>query len=340
MRSIPWLHLLILVAALPACTTPTRGPAEGAKPPGPFHDEAQRLRPFLRSELASAFIAGASRLPLAPERTIYRTPDRRYLSKSAAAALAEDERGALEALTIDGTRYYTTKYGTPLAYSRVLEIAATQGFDDATGKRVLDFGYGTVGHLRLLAGLGAHAVGVDVDSFLTALYSEPEDQGAVVAADGTAGSVTLVDGQWPARADVVAAVGGGYDLFTSKNTLKRGYIHPAQEVDPRFLVHLGVDDATFLEALHRILNPGGLVVIYNISPAQNPERYIPWADGRCPFAPESIEAAGFTVLAYDTVDDEATREMAYLLGWDQGPNGMDLETGLFGHYTVFSKPRR
>ena len=50
----------------------------------------------------------------------------------------------------------------------------------------------------------------------------------------------LVHGRFPADPKVVAAVGGGYDLFLSKNTLKRGYIHPAEKVDPRLLVDLGV----------------------------------------------------------------------------------------------------
>jgi len=50
------------------------------------------------------------------------------------------------------------------------------------GKRILDFGYGTVGHLRLLASLGADMVGVEVDPLLRALYSAPGDQGAIARA--------------------------------------------------------------------------------------------------------------------------------------------------------------
>ena len=42
-----------------------------------------------------------------------------------------------------------------------------------------------------------------------------------------------------------AAVGGDYDLIISKNTLKKGYVHPERPVEPRRLLNLGVDDADF-----------------------------------------------------------------------------------------------
>jgi hypothetical protein len=57
--------------------------------------------------------------------------------------------------------------------------------------------------------------------------------------------VRLVRGRFPAEPKTVAAVGGGYDLFLSKNTLKKGYLRVAEAVDPRRLSDPGAGDATY-----------------------------------------------------------------------------------------------
>jgi hypothetical protein len=136
-------------------------------------------------------------------------------------------------------------------------------------------------------------------------------------------------------------VGAGYQLFISKNTLKNGYIHPAEPVNPRMLVHLGVDDSTYVRTLFRILAPGGRAMIYNLSPAPSPpgQPYKPWADGRCPFAETLWKSAGFRVIAFDRDDSPAARRMGHALGWDQGTSPMDLEKDLFATYTLVEKPR-
>src|SRR5262249_38653107 len=158
-------------------------------------------------------------------------------------------------------------YGSPLAYALPLEVLGRAGVADVAGRKVLDFGYGTVGHLRLLAALGADVTGVDVDPMLPALYAGPRDQGLIRGHGGPGGRLRLIDGRFPADPAVARAVGGGYDLVLSKNTLKRGYVHPAGPVDPRRRLDLGVDDAAFLRVLHGSLKPGGYVLIYNLSPA-------------------------------------------------------------------------
>jgi SAM-dependent methyltransferase len=197
----------------------------------------------------------------------------------------------------------------------------------------MDFGYGTVGHLKLLGLLGADVVGVEVDPMLRALYAG--DQGKV----GKAGHLTLVDGQWPGGPGIAQAAGGGFDLILSKNTLKRGYIHPEREVNPRMLVHLGVDDSTFVAAMYRALKPGGHVLIYNLSPAPSkPDQpYLPWSDGRCPFDRGLLERAGFEVIAYDFDDGVEARKLGHALGWDAGPRPMDLANDLFAHATLLRK---
>src|SRR5262249_16791586 len=150
----------------------------------------------------------------------------------------------------------------------------------------------------MLALLGADARGVDVDPMLRALYAEKGDQGAMRSKSGVSGKVTLYDGRFPADPKIVKAIGGGYDLIISKNVLKRGYIHPEGEADPKNLIDRGVSDEHFLAALNKALKPGGRVLVYNLFPAQAPadKPYIPWADGRSPFSRAQWEAAGFKVI--------------------------------------------
>jgi SAM-dependent methyltransferase len=301
--------------------------------------QALALLPLVRSEPARAFLQAVPSLPHIEPRTVFHDSTRtRYWTAAEAAALPEPQRGRLVPRSLDEDFYYLTRYGSPLAYARGLDLAAAQGLTALAGRRIADFGYGGIGHLRLLASLGADVVGIEVDSLLRALYAEPGDQGPIGASGGR---ITLLTGHFPAEAAIVAAVGGNYDLFLSKNTLKRGYIHPEQPADPRRLVHLGVDDTTFVRNLYRMLAPGGLVVIYNLSPPPNPpgKPYIPWADGRCPFAAGLWESAGFQVLAYDRDDAEAARRMGHALEWDRGDGAMDLEHGLFAHYSIFRKPK-
>ncbi|HEX6837900.1 MAG TPA: hypothetical protein VF334_15080, partial [Polyangia bacterium] len=229
--------------------------------------------------------------------------------------------------------YYTTRYGTPLAYARPLELLARAGLGDVAGRRILDFGYGGIGQLLMLASLGADVVGVDVDPLLRAMYAERD------GAFGP-GRVHTVDGRWPAEPRVRDAVGGGFDLVMSKNVLKRGYIHPSQPVDANKTIRLGVDDEAFLRAVFAALAPGGRFLIYNLSPAPAPpgQPYIPWADGRSPFPRELFERVGFRVVAFELDDTAAARTMARALGWDRGPDAMDLTNGLFAQYSLVERP--
>lgn len=332
-------------AASPPKESPAKeAPAKPAAPAGPrgvdlIHQQAGALKAHAKTEPAWKFLAAAGGLPRIEPRVMLRDPKTRaFYSEASAAKLPEEERAALQNVTLDEHFYYTTKYGSPLAFVRPMEVLGKHGFGDPEGKRMLDFGYGSIGHLKMLVGAGADVVGVEVDQLLRELYSHPGDQGPVSRGDEPEGRVRLVDGRWPGEAK--EAVGGGFDVFVSKNTLKNGYIHPEREVDKRMLVDLGVEDAAFVKALYEIMNPGGWVLIYNLCPAPAPpdKPYIPWADGRCPFPKEMWESAGFKVVAFDVNDDEAARAMGKALGWDQGPNGMDIEKDLFALYTLVRKP--
>ncbi len=159
-------------------------------------------------------------------------------------------------LVVDEKLYYSGRYGSPLAYARALDLAVAAGFQGDVPSKIFDFGYGSIGHLRMLALTGHRCVGVDVAPLLKTLYAD---------ANGPLGngSVELLDGRFPKEPELVAKIGKDYDLVISKNVLKLGYIHPTREVsDKRMLIDLGVDDDTFLNSVAEVLKPNGLFVIY------------------------------------------------------------------------------
>ena len=251
---------LLLSLALAAATAGADSTAP-ADPVSKLRSDAAALRPLVRSRLARGFLDATAHLPRVSPRTIWRDSSRtKAWSDSQAQALPDSARARLVARPLEESYYWNTRYGTPLAYVRALELLAANGMPEVRSKRVLDFGCGTLGHLRLLASLGADATGLDVDPVLPALYSRPGDQGAIRAGKVT-GRLRLATGQWPASDAIVREVGTGYDLFLSKNTLKNGYIHPAEKVDPRMLVHLGVSDSVYLARLAEAVVPGGRVMI-------------------------------------------------------------------------------
>lgn len=346
------------VLAQSTATPPTTSPATQPVATQPavtasqrMRDEAAALRSMMASDLGRAFLDGAANLPSIAPRAIYRDKKtREWLSESQknarlAAAGSTTPAPAFDELIADEDRYYDTKYGSPVAYARAFDILGQNGLASFESQTILDIGYGTVGHLRMLASQGVEVIGLDVDSFLTALYCDPADTGIIVNPTGEAdGHITLVNGRLDDPAvRAQAAKPGTLDLIISKNTLKRGYIHPPPnvEVDPRTLVDLGLDDAAFLKTLHDALKPGGLFLIYNICPKQSDyehgEKFIPWADGRCPFEKDVMQAAGFDVVILDRDDSEACRQMAHILGWDQGEGAMKLDADLFAHFTLLRK---
>jgi hypothetical protein len=298
------------------------------------------LAPLVESELARAFLNAAPSLPPV-SRMLYREPEtRQTITAEERAALPEEDQEKFVERPIASRFFYCTSYGTPLIYARPLDVLSRHGIQTLKGCKVMDFGYGMIGQGRIMAMLGADVHGVDVDSLLQALYSHPDDTGPVFGPEGVEGKLTLHHGQWPADAELVRAVGGDFDVILTKNVLKRGYIHPAREVDPSRLVHLGVDDEAFLAAVKQALKPGGVLLVYNISPKQNPEDkpYLPHADGEFPFARDLVEQLGLEVLAWDEQDDEVMRKLFAAVGYDQGKGVESLAQTVFTHVTVLRKP--
>jgi hypothetical protein len=300
--------------------------------------DAAKLRPLAKSDLTRSFLEATAALPVIEPRVVWRTADKsKAITDDAYRVLSESDRSAFAKRDCDATFYWNTGYGSPLAYLRPLDILAANGVSDVRGKRIADFGYGTIGHLRLLASNGADMHGIDIEPLFAALYSAPGDTGTIKGLGGApSGSIALHTGQWPADAALATEVGGGFDVFMSKNTLKRGYIHPAREADPKRLVHLGVDDEAFLRTVHASVKPGGLFLIYNICPAQAPadQPYIPHADGQCPFDRALLEKVGFEVIAFDVNDFEALAPVWHALGYDEGKDDAALKKELFVWYTL------
>lgn len=324
-----------------------RGPQQPAEPAARAVDElraeAKSLEPLAGSDLVKQFLAATADLPaIEGERVVWwDRAARRAVSPEGAAAMSPEELQGFVERRLDERFYYYTAYGTPLAYARCLDLAAAAGFASADGKRILDFGFGGIGHLRLLASLGNQVVGIEVLELLRELYREPADTGVIprsaAAPPGAPGTLTLHFGRFPGDPPLRTAVSGGYHLILSKNVLKRGYVHPERSADPRQLVDLGVDDATFVRAAYDALAPGGLFVIYNLYPKPSPpdQPYVPHASGECPFERAIVEAAGFEVVAFDADDTPAARAMGAALGWN---GSMDLQNDLFGMYTILRRP--
>jgi len=338
----PALLLSIVVQVCgPTPSSVSAAPAVELEGVARIQSDAKALADQATTGLAKEFLSVTSTLPPVPKRTLYLDPVKKiYLTEAEAARLDAQARNNLKPSPADETFYYNTKYGSPLAYSRPVELLGRAGIADLAGRKVLDFGYGGVGPLRLFATMGASVVGVDVDPMLPALYSWSSDQGVVPGKNRPDGHITLIHGHYPSDAAIKARVGGGYDVIVAKNTLKRGYVHPEGAADKRRLIDLGMDDATFLGAVHDALKPGGWVLIYNLCPAPSPpgQPYKPWADGRSPFSRSAWERAGFRVEAFDKDDSTTARIMGHALGWDRGEGAMDLEKDLFATYTLMRKP--
>ncbi len=311
-----------------------------------LRDEAARLAPLIHTDAGREWSIATARLtPITPRSIWFRQEPRAILSAAEYAALPEAERAGFTERPITDQTYYATNFGTPLCYARALDIAAeAAGLETFNGARVLDYGYGQIGQVRMLAACGAEVVGVDPAAGLRARYSLPEDQGAYPPhagageSTGPRGAVTLVSGYWPGEPETAAAVGTGFDAIIARNVLKHGYVRPIGEVPPGSQINLSCTDEEFLKAVFDALNPGGALVIYNLGgPRLRDGAYDPSADINCPWTRGALEAAGFEVLAFDMDDSEPTRQHAVVFGWAQKTD--PLGSQWFSLYTLVRKPR-
>ncbi|MCB9848577.1 MAG: hypothetical protein H6814_09200 [Phycisphaeraceae bacterium] len=325
-----------------ALTTAAIAQDSEPRPVEQIRDDAGSLLGFVETDLGRSFLRSAADLPeIEGERIVYwdRTK-RRAIGEAEAQGLDEEALEPFRRLELGEDFYYNTAYGSPLAYCRAIDLAGSSGMRTVDGAGILDFGFGGIGHLRMLASLGANCTGLEVLDLLREFYREPGDTGEIdrasVAGAGDPGSIRLLFGRFPAEKPLTDAVGTGYDLILSKNTLKLGYIHPEREADPRSVIDLGVDDEAFVRAMFDALAPGGLFIVYNIYPKPSgpDEPYIPWASGAFPFDRALTEGVGFEVVKWNVDDSDAMRRMATILGWD---GSMSLDD-VFAMYTILRRP--
>jgi SAM-dependent methyltransferase len=282
------------------------------------------------------WLAGVKHLPTVDTRTLYR-------HKSTRAWFTQTEYDAsglkieeVNQVLFDEKSYYATFYGTPIAYSLVLDIVGQLGYKTLKGLKIIDYGYGAVCTARLSAAAGAQVVGFDVDPMLAKLYNQNQDQGLVndrqVSAQRT-GSIALIHKPFPNNASATDAAASS-DLIITKNTLKKGFVRPASG---KAMIDLGMTAGQYLNGFAKALKPGGHLVIYNLSQRLDPNNYRPANEGGSPFSQEEFSAAGFKVIYFEQSDNEKVRRFGEALGWG-GPQGMgDLQTNLFAQYTVLQR---
>jgi hypothetical protein len=284
--------------------------------------EARRIEPLLGTDAASELLRHVDALPAIEAHTVS------YVRSD----------GQEAELQVDTARFYHTFYGTPLAALRAYDVAAARGIETYRGRRILEFGYGSVGQLWLLAAAGADVVGIEVSAALEALYGDH----MVFRVEGDAGSgrCELFFGRWPTD-ELRESVGGGFDLFLSKNVIKRGYVAPPESAGIAPELDFGVPAEDFLRRVRECLAPGGLALFYNLggAPAAEGERYRPATDIASPWDRAAYETAGFEVLELDADDTAVARRCARAFGWDGPPFSMELERDLFARYTLLRRPR-
>lgn len=315
------LAVAILVAA-PDAGANDAGSPDGGTPVAVLPELrrlAKQLEPRITSPWVKQWLANVSTLESVTPKTWYCVKESRQCFHAIPIVPNAQPR------VVDDELLYT-RITDPLGYARAFEIAAAAGFSP-NKKKVLDFGYGNLGQLLMLARLGAEVHGVEVDPLLVTAST------GLVGKKGK-GNVVLHDGYFASDEALVKAMGTGYALWLSKNTLKRGYVHPAEPPGAKAQIGLGLDDAKILSIIHGQLEKGGLFLIYNIGGAQT-QPYKPMTDVRCPFSKDDLAGAGFEVVAYDEDDTEKAKVMAAALEWQKDWPALEAEINV--KYTLAKK---
>jgi hypothetical protein len=289
--------------------------------------QARAMEPLVQTRLAKDWLRAAERLPAVRPRTLYRDQANGVWSRHPGDGLQPFE--ATEDL------YYMANQRSPVAFARAIDLAGRHALRSWAGRRILNFGYGGIGQLKMMAWNGAEAIGVDTDPMLKALYGWPGDSG-----EFGSGHVRLLHGRWPGQVAVREGVGGHLHLFLSMGALSGGSVRWGRSANPEAGVGIGINGETFLRLLHDALRPDGVAIIYNLCPpcaGQGRTGHV--ADGRNPFPQRMWEEAGFEVVAFDSDDSAFARTMARALGWHKGAQAVDSDNGLSAWFSVLRKPR-
>src|SRR5262249_19143146 len=103
--------------------------------------EAAAMKPLATSALAGEFLAAISCLPpLAAPRVVFYDKARGLaLTDTQASAMTPEQLTGYERRECNEAFYYSTRYGTPVAFVRPLEILGQAGVQSVDGLKVLDF---------------------------------------------------------------------------------------------------------------------------------------------------------------------------------------------------------
>ena len=212
---------------------PAAAPALGAL--DQIQHDARALDPLVTTPFAHRFLAAAAALPHVTTRLVYKTKDKkRWFTAKEAAALAPNERAALDEVKDDEELYYNTKYGSPLSYARAIDVLAQA--------KLIPEGGGEDPRLRLRLRRPpplAREPRIRRDrrrrrpDAPRRFYTEPGDLGSDCRLWRKQGRERPPPRRpLPRRRQTIQrAAGSGYDVFISKNTLKKGYIHPDRAAD-------------------------------------------------------------------------------------------------------------
>ncbi len=225
-----------------------------------------------------------------------------------------------QTVTVDESVYYQ-RYGS-LSATRDYWIWRSRLALNPKKAYGFDFGYGSIGHIRMFACCGLRATGVDVAPLLKPMYANASETFLPRI------RFSVLDGRFPKEQELVERIGGDYALVISKNVLKKGYIHPAREADPRKLINLGVSDEDFLSHIHRMLRRKDCS-LFTTSALRKQNRTN--STFRGPMASLRLHARTFRTqdfegLHFDVVDHAEARRHGHALGWDT-PRGGNMSLG-------------
>lgn len=209
-----------------------------------LQNQAMELTPLVESPFATQFLEAAEQLPEIPESRVvyYNKETRDVFSEEEARKMSDTDLQEYQRVELGEQFYYNTLYGTPVATVRALDLAAMAGLTVENSTKVLDFGFGSIGQLRLLASIGSQVTGTEIAPLLKAFYNEKDtDRIANINSDNAPGHINLFYGHLPAEEDIVDSVGERYDLVISKNTLKKGCHPESGEITLRSILELYSD---------------------------------------------------------------------------------------------------
>lgn len=289
-------------------------------------EEKVRLQPLVTSKLGTEFLDKVETLnpnPYIPE--LYMDKVERKIVKDLKSNAIDTSR--YQKINVDSRYYYYTRYGTPLAFVSALE-ALGRRLKSPKRLNILDYGFGTIGHLKLLSLNGHKVTGIEANTFLEALYEDEYSKND---------NMELFFGIFPKDDHFKEKLTPeSYDVFISKNTLKKGYVNPEFEFDKKYLINIGRSEEEYLNAVFNLLKDDGYFLIYNLHGKLVLEKdaYKPMLDGRSPFTKEQFKNAGFSVIEYNQDDTEFIRKMGKALGWEAS---MNFDKDLFATYTLVKK---